>query len=43
MLLGHWNNQKEIPDPYRKSQEAFSSVYQLIVQASNYWAEKLDV
>lgn len=30
MLFGHWLNGKEIPDPYRKSEEAFALVYQLI-------------
>jgi protein-tyrosine phosphatase len=32
---------KEIPDPYRKSDEAFASVYQLIEQAGLRWVEKL--
>ena len=41
MLFGQWINQKEIPDPYRKSDEAFASVYQLIEQAGLRWAEKL--
>ncbi|WJV40587.1 protein tyrosine phosphatase [Raoultella terrigena] len=41
MLLGHWLNRKEIPDPYRKSDEAFDSVYQLIDQSCRKWAEKL--
>lgn len=41
MLFGHWLNSKEIPDPYRKSDEAFDSVYQLIDQASQSWAAKL--
>ncbi|MBU8944451.1 MULTISPECIES: arsenate reductase/protein-tyrosine-phosphatase family protein [Klebsiella pneumoniae complex] len=41
MLFGHWLNQKEIPDPYRKSEEAFASVYQLIEKAAQCWAEKL--
>lgn len=42
MLFGHWLNHKEIPDPYRKSEEAFSLVYGLIEQAGQLWAEKLD-
>ena len=42
MLLGHWLNQKEIPDPYRKSQEAFESVYTLINEACLGWAKKLN-
>ncbi|EIV6707780.1 TPA: protein tyrosine phosphatase [Klebsiella aerogenes] len=41
MLFGHWLNQREIPDPYRKSEEAFSSVYQLIEQAGKLWVERL--
>ncbi|EMB9114393.1 protein tyrosine phosphatase [Klebsiella pneumoniae] len=43
MLFGQWLNQKEIPDPYRKSDEAFASVYQLIEQAGLRWVEKLGV
>lgn len=42
MLLGHWIPIKEIPDPYRKSYEAFESVYQLIEKACDSWAEKLN-
>lgn len=42
MLLGHWLNQKEIPDPYKKSDEAFESVYALIAQSSKSWLGKLD-
>lgn len=41
MLFGHWLGQREISDPYKKSQEAFDLVYKLIVQAGNLWAEKL--
>ena len=41
MLFGQWLNQKDIPDPYRKSDEAFASVYELIEQAGLLWAEKL--
>lgn len=41
MLLGHWLDHREIPDPYRKSQEAFESVFQLIDQACQRWAQKL--
>jgi protein-tyrosine phosphatase len=26
MLFGHWLQQREIPDPYKKSEEAFSHV-----------------
>lgn len=41
MLFGHWNNQRDIPDPYKKSDEAFLSVYHLIEKASQVWAQKL--
>ncbi len=41
MLFGHWLNQREIPDPYRKSEEAFNSVYDLIEQAGQKWARTL--
>ena len=41
MLFGQWLNQREIPDPYRKSDEAFASVYQLIEIAGLRWVEKL--
>lgn len=41
MLFGHWLNQREIPDPYKKSEEAFASVYQLIEQAGMRWVDKL--
>ncbi|VUT02149.1 protein tyrosine phosphatase [Klebsiella spallanzanii] len=41
MLFAHWLGKKDIPDPYKKSEEAFSSVYQLIEQAGLCWVEKL--
>lgn len=41
MLFGHWIEGKDIPDPYRKSDEAFEFVYQLIDQASQRWAARL--
>ena len=41
LLLGHWLQQKEIPDPYLQSQEAFNIVYQLIDRACQSWAIKL--
>jgi len=41
MLFGYWMDGKEIPDPYRKSDEAFESVYKLIEQASGFWIERL--
>lgn len=41
MLFGYWLNQRDIPDPYKKSNEAFESVYQLIEDAGQHWADKL--
>ena len=41
MLFGQWLNHKEIPAPYRKSDEAFASVFQLIDQAGQSWVDKL--
>lgn len=41
MLFGHWIGQKDIPDPYRKSEEAFNSVYTLIEKSAKCWIEKL--
>ncbi|NQY63794.1 MAG: low molecular weight phosphotyrosine protein phosphatase [Alteromonadaceae bacterium] len=40
-LLGKWIDNKEIPDPYRQSHEAFEHVYQLINQACNAWQKYL--
>ena len=41
LLFGHWLGNKEIPDPYRQSMEAFEFVYQLLDQSSKEWARKL--
>lgn len=41
MLIGHWLDGAEIPDPYRKSMESFEYVYQLLDQACNSWVSKL--
>jgi protein-tyrosine phosphatase len=35
------DREKRYPDPYRKSDEAFASVYHLIEQAGKCWAENL--
>lgn len=42
MLLCHWLDKRDIPDPYRKSDEAFESVYRLIETACKQWVEKLN-
>ncbi|MGP3592533.1 low molecular weight protein-tyrosine-phosphatase Wzb [Vagococcus sp. WN89Y] len=41
MLFGHWDNEREIPDPYRKSREAFEAVYTLLDQSARSWAQTL--
>lgn len=41
-LLGQWQQEQEIPDPYKKSPEAFEHVYQLIAHNCELWASKLD-
>lgn len=41
MLFGQWLDKKEIPDPYKKSREAFEHVFELIQDAAQAWASKL--
>ncbi|MCW6033868.1 protein tyrosine phosphatase [Pantoea sp. JK] len=41
MLLGHWLNQQEIADPYKKSREAFEEVYGLLENATQKWVNVL--
>jgi len=42
MLLGKWlPDEPEIPDPYRKSREAFEHVHRLLNQATQAWAARL--
>ncbi|MDP2636970.1 MULTISPECIES: low molecular weight protein-tyrosine-phosphatase [unclassified Pseudoalteromonas] len=40
-LLGKWLGDKEIPDPYRQSLEAFEHVYDLIDSACSAWQKYL--
>ncbi len=42
MLFGHWEGEREIPDPYRKSRDAFEAVYTLIDQSARQWAQALN-
>jgi protein-tyrosine phosphatase len=39
-LIGHWTN-KEIPDPYRRGDEAHAEALQLIDEALDPWVSKL--
>ena len=41
MLLGKWNNNEEIPDPYCKSSEAFEYAFTQIEKNCQAWAQKL--
>ena len=41
MLFGHWDREQEIPDPWRKSREAFEAVYGLLDNAARQWAQAL--
>ena len=44
MTLGKWLDDgkgRDIPDPYRKSREAFEQVHRLLKQATDTWATKL--
>ncbi|UUE35084.1 protein tyrosine phosphatase [Pectobacterium aroidearum] len=42
MLFGHWLNQQEIADPYRKSRAAFEFVYSQLEQSAQKWAQALN-
>jgi Protein-tyrosine-phosphatase len=42
MLFGHYlSTHKDIPDPYRKSDEAFEHAYDLIARATEKWCNVL--
>ena len=41
MLFGHWDEAREIPDPYRKSAEAFEAVYTMLDDSARRWAQAL--
>ncbi|VVQ25989.1 low molecular weight protein-tyrosine-phosphatase [Pseudomonas fluorescens] len=40
-LLGKWQHDCEIPDPYRKDITAFEHTYRLIEEGVNAWATRL--
>ncbi|WP_028117656.1 low molecular weight protein-tyrosine-phosphatase [Ferrimonas senticii] len=40
-LLGKWQQDLEIPDPYRQSREAFEHVYTLMENSTASWAKVL--
>lgn len=41
MLFGHWLEQREIADPYRKSRAAFEATYGLLENAARKWVNAL--
>lgn len=41
MLFGEWIGKKDIPDPYRQSQEAFDYAFELINSAAIEWSKRL--
>ncbi|MBC3212849.1 protein tyrosine phosphatase [Serratia fonticola] len=42
MLFGHWNGNRDIPDPYMKSKDAFEFVYALLDESAKKWAVTLN-
>ncbi|VVO95685.1 Low molecular weight protein-tyrosine-phosphatase Wzb [Pseudomonas fluorescens] len=40
-LLGKWQQDQEIPDPYRQQKVAFEHVYRLMTQGVDSWSKKL--
>ncbi len=40
-LLGRWNKNIEIPDPYRKGDAAFEHALSLIQQSVDHWVKRL--
>ncbi|MGE9549653.1 protein tyrosine phosphatase [Erwinia amylovora] len=41
MLFGHWLNQQEIADPYKKSRDAYEATYGLLENAAQKWVNAL--
>ena len=41
LLFGQWLENSDIPDPYRKSREAFEYVFGQLVKASQEWARRV--
>lgn len=41
LLFGHWLSPQNIPDPYRKSREAFEHAFWQLGKASQEWARHL--
>ncbi len=41
LLFGKWLDEREIPDPFRRSREAHEQVYRILAEAAATWAERL--
>lgn len=41
MLLSHWQDGADIPDPYKHSNEMYQHVYQLLDSATKSWVQML--
>jgi protein-tyrosine phosphatase len=41
LLFGKWLDEREIPDPFRRSREAYEQVYRILAEAAAAWAERL--
>jgi protein-tyrosine phosphatase len=41
LLLGKWQDDREISDPYRQGKPAFVHAYALIEEAVHAWAQRL--
>ncbi|MZI95942.1 low molecular weight phosphotyrosine protein phosphatase [Vibrio sp. CAIM 722] len=41
MLFSHWIGGKDIPDPYKKSEEFFNLSFSMIERSSQEWAKKI--
>ena len=41
MLMSHWYNGQDIPDPFRQSREAFEFAYELIELSAELWQKKI--
>ncbi|KAF1017382.1 MAG: Low molecular weight protein-tyrosine-phosphatase Etp [Stenotrophomonas maltophilia] len=40
-LLGKWQQEQQIPDPYRQQRPAFEHVYSLMAEGVQSWARHL--
>lgn len=41
LLMTRWIGGEDVPDPYRKSRDAFEHVHRLLVDAADGWVDKM--